>query len=480
MKQSRSTAKSATPQFRVTLTENEGFAAPLAERAAFSSKLKEIVAIPGPPGPPGADGAPGLPNVIQDEGTPLTVRAALNFTGAGVTAADDAANGRTVVTIPGAAAAPVSSVFTRTGAIVAVATDYTPAFIGAALAVHAHAAADITTGVMAVARLGTGTPSASNYLRGDGAWTAVAAGAAQTPWTSDIDAAGFSLNNAGRLDIASPGTLGTHYAYAALRIHEATRAGYAGADPAYAPRLTLEWPGVSIAQLGLLNDGSATIRTLNANGDGYVPFRCSHLITEADVNIGPWPRTAVISVPADGAADSGAFVISTRNLGTLAERMRVSAAGKVGMGKSPTTYALEVSGDIDVTGNYRKNGVVFAQTPWTATVDAADFSLTNVHDVVLKNYLQMKPVGGAPIDVICYNYGGGMDWLIDGASRLYVTPTGVGIGVVPPSYKLDVAGDIRATGAQIILTGLPSTAPGAGSKRLWYDPADSNRVKYVP
>lgn len=27
---------------------------------------------------------------------------------------------------------------------------------------------------------------------------------------------------------------------------------------------------------------------------------------------------------------------------------------------------------------------------------------------------------------------------------------------------------------------LPSVAPAAGSKQMWYDPADSNRVKYVP
>lgn len=41
-------------------------------------------------------------HVVQDEGTPLTQRANLNFAGAGVTATDDAGNNATVVTIPGA------------------------------------------------------------------------------------------------------------------------------------------------------------------------------------------------------------------------------------------------------------------------------------------------------------------------------------------------------------------------------------------
>jgi hypothetical protein len=46
---------------------------------------------------PGGSGG----HVIQDEGTPLTARANLNFVGAGVTATDDAGNNATVVTIPG-------------------------------------------------------------------------------------------------------------------------------------------------------------------------------------------------------------------------------------------------------------------------------------------------------------------------------------------------------------------------------------------
>jgi hypothetical protein len=32
----------------------------------------------------------------------------------------------------------------------------------------------------------------------------------------------------------------------------------------------------------------------------------------------------------------------------------------------------------------------------------------------------------------------------------------------------------------LTLPGLPSSSPGSGSKKLWYDPSDSNRVKYAP
>lgn len=41
---------------------------------------------------------------------------------------------------------------------------------GKANTVHTHAAADVVSGVLAPARLGTGTPSAATFLRGDGAW----------------------------------------------------------------------------------------------------------------------------------------------------------------------------------------------------------------------------------------------------------------------------------------------------------------------
>jgi hypothetical protein len=56
--------------------------------------------------------------------------------------------------------------------------------IGAAAAVHTHAGADITSGTIATARLGTGTPAAGKYVDGAaGAWTDLPS---QTDPTSDI------------------------------------------------------------------------------------------------------------------------------------------------------------------------------------------------------------------------------------------------------------------------------------------------------
>lgn len=52
-------------------------------------------------GAAGAAGTNGAISQLQDEAVNLTVRPTINFTGAGVTATDDAGNNRTNVTIPG-------------------------------------------------------------------------------------------------------------------------------------------------------------------------------------------------------------------------------------------------------------------------------------------------------------------------------------------------------------------------------------------
>jgi hypothetical protein len=67
-------------------------------------------------------------------------------------------------------------------------------------------------------------------------------------------------------------------------------------------------------------------------------------------------------------------------------------------------------------------------------------------------------------------------------NRLTVNTAGnVTINAPDSGNALTVAGPTSLTGAGGIfsITNLPSVAPAAGSKQLWYDPADSNRVKFA-
>lgn len=125
---------------------------------------------PGPPGPTGpqgpagatggtgATGPQGNPSITQNQGAAITSRATINFTGAGVLASDDSANNRTNVTIAGGVTAPVSSVFTRTGAVAAATGDYNAAQVTNAVSTAGAYADPAWITALAWSKI-TGTPA---------------------------------------------------------------------------------------------------------------------------------------------------------------------------------------------------------------------------------------------------------------------------------------------------------------------------------
>ena len=91
-----------------------------------------------------------------------------------------------------------------------VSTAQQTALDGKAAASHSHSGADITSGTVSTARLGTGAANATTFLRGDGSWAA--AGGSETLPASIIDAkgdliVGTAADTAARLAAGASGTV---------------------------------------------------------------------------------------------------------------------------------------------------------------------------------------------------------------------------------------------------------------------------------
>ena len=132
-------------------------------------------------------GGGGGITLVQDEGVALPVQSTLNFVGAGVTATNDAGGSRTTVTITGGGAGSVTSVFTRTGAVVAATGDYTAAQVTNAVSTLGSYADPAWITSLAYAKI-TGAPTI---------------GSIQTPWLQNINAAGFNLTGTGSVGIGT-------------------------------------------------------------------------------------------------------------------------------------------------------------------------------------------------------------------------------------------------------------------------------------
>jgi len=228
------------------------------------------------------------------------------------------------------------------------------------------------------------------------------------------------------------------------------------------------------------------------------------------------------NIPAGGSrvrvASSGSSTLITglRQRGNI-DYDQIRAIARQGTGAMFQMFAggQPVAGNaavFDAQGNIKDSGVVpggggGGQTPWVSNIDGGGHALSNVNIVAINAGLTGSFGTSAPLSVLGngsspygnayfqrtdiassnlshFQFGATGDWYIRSAANtgmvlLQDTGGNVGIGTTSPAYKLDLAGDARMSG-NVLLPGLPSTAPAAGSKQLYYDPADGNRVKFVP
>lgn len=182
----------------------------------------------------------------------------------------------------------------------------------------------------------------------------------QTPWLSDIDGNNFRLMGAGRILLNTYTDDGLSMLQAAgtqisiwndgsltpspicqvnCTVYSGNAVNYGGDFMAYSARGSRLSPGIS--QQG---DWLGGFRAHGWDGSGFLPAGGMRVLAMQN-----WS-------PGQAYGD---LLLLTNNGGTfLNERMRITAAGNVGIGTSSPQSALDVNGDINITGSIRRNGVV--------------------------------------------------------------------------------------------------------------------------
>lgn len=116
------------------------------------------------------------------------------------------------------------------------------------------------------------------------------------------------------------------------------------------------------ANAALTASADTAVYSIHAQGSGRV-------IVRYGITLGGWNEFDVVAGSGliIGTRASKPIVFGTNNL----ERMRISGGGNIGIGLAASTYALEVAGDLDISGVYRKGGAAgIAATITTAKLTA--------------------------------------------------------------------------------------------------------------
>ena len=522
---------------------------------------------------------------VSAGGTLAGTRREINFVqGSNVTlaVADDAANNRVNVTI------------TATGGGAAMPSNYwvNGALVGTRSTLNLIAGANTTI---------VGVDNSAGD-RVDVTISSAAGGSAQTPWASDIDAAGFRLSNPGRITLMSGNAIrfeggvtapvwDTHgYLWQEVGFglnHDSYQHKFNVGPVARteAMRITLGANvGISRTNPRGKLDVSGTISFDGGANMGATDFLAAPWNSGGGLAIG-WNRSnyagevSFVSIPGAGGTEDGGFGFYHGNGGAL---LRILKGGNVGIGTTSPLNRLNVVGDgiriADTEANNPANCYTVARDSATGflrlrglqtSYSGYYFDVTNggspLNAMAIDNLGRVGIGTAGPVarlhvhgstdnaDVALFSGANPNQYLLIQSGPAYghiahFTGSGwgnvvlcrdggnVGIGTAGPAVKLhvevtadDTEGfrisrsggafmlrikphDVFNTGVSIVASNnsaaavpmrigasqldlsatyinmvsgsialplLPSSNPGAGTKKLWYDPADGNRVKYA-
>jgi hypothetical protein len=244
---------------------------------------------------------------------------------------------------------------------------------GADLPAHTHAAADIVSGTMATARLGSGTASSTTFLRGDSTWQAITTitpstiGAAPDNATYIVQTASSGLSNeqalgalatgllkntttTGVLSIATGSDLPSHN-HAASDITSGTMAtarlgsGTASAstvlwgDSTWAALTSGDLPSHNHAAGDITSGTMATARLGSGTANSTTYLRGDQT----------WATISAGSVDGSGANGHVAFWTDSNTLSGETNLFWDATNNRLGIGDSTPSFPLDVAGDIRCT-----------------------------------------------------------------------------------------------------------------------------------
>lgn len=358
----------------------------------------------------------------------------------------------------------------------------------------------------------------------------------QTPWASDIDAAGHKLNNAGLVSVANAGVSAV--------VLDPTAAVVAGQAPAPGQ---LIFPQFKIASLNsggapmIQGSSSTTLHIMpggTATGAGiYIHnspdavntyrlllqlFNSQATMTTARAgtpatpitsftigeNASPVPTLTNINFEFNGIM-THTFTPTSLGVGNIAPAYPLDVTGSI---NASATIGLTGAGKQTVIVSTDANGYGLIDLPGNVKIGRLDVN-TNQGKLLIQPssglsigniqvYLRPQAVTGYGAALYLMNaadqanYAGLVVQVIQntasvvtnfvGAPTYPVTSLIIGDANSGATARLTTIGFMFNTVQQFVfnsdgslaMPALPAADPGAGSKKLWYDPADGNRVKF--
>ncbi|HEV8500433.1 MAG TPA: tail fiber domain-containing protein [Casimicrobiaceae bacterium] len=281
--------------------------------------------------------------------------------------------------------------------------------------------------------------------------TAATGGGSQTPWTQNINAAGFQLQNAGKIGIgtsspasglvvtgnASPLTALINGAIGAVQV--------AAADGSF--------PEIGFDGFGANNCGLLTFRSSNGTNAAKTASGSAQYLGQirgygygatgygalASALIG-FLSTQAYSDTARGGAI--AFRVIANNTVTQSEAMRIDQSGFVGIGNSSPAALLDLIGatnaSIRIASALTGQPMIRLNAATSSAPPYIQFQLDDLATKSVTLCMGGVPAGGAPTsgDFVIATYPGSGGWIE--RFRILNTNGNVGIGQASPAVKLDI------------------------------------------